>query len=199
MNYLAHLYLSGENEKVIVGNFIGDYVKGNKFLQFPGAIRNGIIMHRYIDTFTDKHPCVREAKQPLLQDYGLYAGIVIDLFYDHFLALNWRNYSHLSLREFSKYVHAVLLSHFVYLPARVQNFLPSLIQHRRLESYARKEGIFKSLELMSRYTSLPANSKAAMRILQTNYSFYEDNFSRFMQEIIDYVADEFKTEIKKPG
>lgn len=199
MNYLAHLYLSGKNEKILVGNFIGDYVKGNKFLQFPSAIRNGILMHRYIDTFTDNHPRFKEAKQPLLEDFGLYSGIVIDLFYDHFLALNWKKYSDIPLREFSKNVHAILLSHFVYLPARVQGFLPRLIQSRRLESYATQKGIYNSLDIMSRYTSLPANAKAAIQILKTNQPFFEKNFEEFMAEMIEYVEDEFKTEIKKPG
>lgn len=199
MNYLAHLYLSGDNEKIITGNFIGDYVKGKKFLQFPGGIRSGIIMHRYIDSFTDSHPKFREAKRLLLEDFGLYSGIVIDLFYDHFLALHWPVYSEYTLRDFTKKIHAVLISHFTYLPERVQGFLPSLIQSRRLESYATQDGIQQSLEIMSRYTSLPAKGNAAINTLKSNHAFFENNFHEFMHAIIEYVENEFKTGITKPG
>ena len=198
MNYLAHLYLSGNNEATMVGNFIGDYVKGKSYQDFPENIQKGILLHRQIDYFTDQHLKFREAKKLLNGDYGLYAGIVIDLFYDHFLAKNWNRYSEYSLREFAKYSHAVLLSHFRYLPNRVRGFLPFLIQNRRLESYAKTEGIQKSLEIMSRYTSLPENSVKAMEIMHSNNSFFEANFEAFMEETIDFVATEFEVEIKKP-
>ena len=198
MNYLAHLFLSGDNEATMVGNFIGDYVKGRSYREFPEEIQKGILLHRQIDSFTDQHARFREAKKLLNGDYGLYAGIVIDLFYDHFLAKNWHMYSSYSLREFSRYSHAVLLSYFRFLPAKVQGFLPFLVQNRRLESYAKASGIQKSLEVMSRYTSLPENSEKAMKIMQSNTSFFEANFEAFIKEIIDFVAAEFEVRIKKP-
>ena len=199
MNYLAHLYLSGDDEKIIVGNFIGDYVKGKNFNGFPSEIRKGILMHRKIDTFTDRHPRFREAKKLLQSEFRLYSAVVVDLFYDHLLAQNWYQYSPLTLRGFSKKIHDILLAHFDYLPSRVQGFLPSLIQNRRLESYATREGIQKSLEIMSRYTSLPANSVEAITILDQQFSFFQHNFALFMNDLIDYVEAEFETDIKKPG
>ncbi len=199
MNYLAHLYLSGDDEKVITGNFIGDYVKGKKYQTYPESIQKGILLHRQIDTFTDSHRNFREAKKLLVPHFGLYSGIVIDLFYDHFLAAGWSRYSHDSLREFSKKVHTVLQTHFLHLPARVQGFLPSLIQNRRLESYAKPEGIQKSLEIMSRYTTLPDQSKKAIEILQSNRSFFHENFSLFMKEMIVFVETEHQTTIQKPA
>lgn len=197
MNYLAHLYLSGENEKLITGNFIGDYVKGQKYLKFPVAIREGILLHRQIDSFTDSHSCFREVKKLLNPAFGLYSGIVTDMFYDHFLALNWADYADGTLRQFTKKVHAVLLSHFYYLPPRVQFFLPALIQSRRLESYQRQEGIQQSLDIMSRYTSLPDNSAKAMEIMRMNYGFLEENFAEFMKAIIDFVESGFGIVIRK--
>lgn len=196
MNYLAHLFLSGEDEATMVGNFIGDHVKGKSYQKFPANIQKGIILHRQIDFFTDRHPKFREAKKLLNGDYGLYSGIVIDLFYDHFLAKNWTRYSPVTLRQFAKFSHAVLLSHFRYLPKRVQGFLPFLIQHRRLESYAGTEGIQKSLEIMSRYTSLPENTRKAINVMQTNVLFFEDNFAEFMNEMIEFVTTEFDVRIK---
>jgi acyl carrier protein phosphodiesterase len=199
MNYLAHLYLSGDDEKIIVGNFVGDYIKGSNYKKFPPEIQKGIILHRQIDTFTDNHPKFLEAKQLLRNDFRLYSGIAVDLFYDYFLASSWNSFSEITLRQFSKNIHAILLSNFFYLPARVKGFLPFLIQNKRLESYASKAGIRQSLEIMSRYTSLPEKSREAITILKSNHSFFEENFTVFIKDIIEFVEDEFGIKIKKPG
>jgi acyl carrier protein phosphodiesterase len=198
MNYLAHLYLSGDDEETIVGNFIGDDVKGKSFEKYPEKIRKGILLHRHIDSFTDGHFQFREAKKLMAAEYGLYAGIVTDLFYDHLLAVHWNFYSEYTLRTFAKRIHAVLLSHFFHLPHRVKSFLPFLIQNRRLESYASASGIQQSLEIMSRYTSLPEKSEKAVEIMKQNYPFLEKNFSVFMNDIIGFVESEFGIVIKKP-
>ena len=199
MNYLAHLYLSGDDEKVITGNFIGDYVKGRNYLKYPGKIREGILLHRQIDSFTDAHPKFREVKKLFRPQFGLFSGIITDLIYDHLLAANWDNYASYSLRDFTKRIHSVLLSHFFYLPIRVQGFLPSLMKNRRLESYATKEGMMHTLKIMSRYTSLPENAPDAMEIMENNFEFLHENFEVFMMELIVFVKDEFGVEIERPG
>ena len=197
MNFLAHMYLSGKNEKLMIGNFIGDYVKGRKYEDYPLSIKQGILLHRQIDNFTDNHTNFRKAKKLLVLEYGLYSGVVIDLFYDHLLAQNWNNYSNVSLRQFTKWTHAVLLSNFSHLPKRVQGFHPLLIQNRRLESYATKDGIQKSLRTMSRYTSLPEKSVKAMEIMKSNQQFFDDNFAGFIKDMIDFVENNYDIEIKK--
>lgn len=199
MNYLGHLYLSGNDEKIIVGNFIGDYVKGKNKEKYPEKIREGIILHRQIDTFTDKHPKVSEAKQFFRKDYGLYSGIIVDFFYDHFLANNWNNYSEQTLRTFAKRMHAVLLSHFQILPSRVQGFLPFLIQNRRLESYASVDGIIQSVKIMSNYTSLPDKTDIAKQTLLEYYDFLAANFLDFMNDIIEFVAFSHNIIIQRPN
>jgi acyl carrier protein phosphodiesterase len=189
MNYLAHLFLSGSDEHVMVGNFIGDYVKGNTWNKFPENIKKGILMHRQIDSFTDSHPKFREAKTFFRDEFGLYSGIVIDLIYDHYLAKNWNKYSDLTLRTFAKRSHAVLLQNFMYLPVRVQSFLPFLIQHRRLESYASVNGIVQTLKIMSNYSSLPAKSDFVKETIQANNNFFEANFSEFITDLIKYTNE----------
>lgn len=189
MNYLAHLFLSGPDEQTMVGNFIGDYVKGNTWNKFPENIKKGILMHRQIDSFTDAHPKFSEAKTLFRSEFGLYSGIVIDLLYDHYLAKNWNEYSDLSLRTFTKRSHAVLLQNFMHLPVRVQSFLPFLIQHRRLESYASVNGIVQTLKIMSNYSSLPAKSDFVMQTVQTNNDFFEGNFRDFIGELIRYTKE----------
>ncbi len=199
MNYLAHLYLSGESDEIKLGNFIGDFVKGNKYQHYPEMVSYGIQLHRSIDSFTDNHPDVKECIQLLKPGYGRFSGVVMDIFFDHFLAANWKDYSTVTLRQFAKQAHSVFISNFMMLPLRVKQFLPFLIQHRRLESYAKKENLFHVLEIMSNRTSLPANSEWAMTMLHQEYDQFERLFRRFFAELMEYVEREFTVTISKPG
>ena len=199
MNYLAHLYLSGESDEIKLGNFIGDFVKGNKYQHYPEMVSYGIQLHRSIDSFTDNHPDVKECIQLLKPGYGRFSGVVMDIFFDHFLAANWKDYSTVTLRQFAKQSHSVFISNFMMLPLRVKQFLPFLIQHRRLESYAKKENLFHVLEIMSNRTSLPANSEWAMTMLHQEYDQFERLFRSFFAELMEYVEREFTVTISKPG
>ena len=199
MNYLAHLYLSGDDELLQVGNFIGDYIKGKQHEKFEPGIQKGILLHRQIDSFTDKHARIKEAAEPFRPGYGRYSGIVIDIIFDHFLASGWDNYSATSLRNFSKHAYAVLLSYFSILPKRVKLFLPFLIQHKRLESYARFEGLSESLEIMARRTSLPDKADFAMQVLHSNYSDLQNIFNSFFKELILFVEENYQIEMNKPA
>jgi len=198
MNFLAHLYLSGDSDEIKLGNFIGDFVKGNQYLQYPDRVAYGILLHRSIDSFTDSHPDVKECIKFLRPGYGRYSGIIVDVFFDHFLAANWNEYSVYTLRRFSKHAHAVFLSNFFLLPMRVKQFLPFLIQHKRLESYARRENLLNVFEIMSRRTSLPANSDWAMQILNQEYDQFDTLFRRFFAEMIEYVETDFGIRIARP-
>lgn len=190
MNFLAHLYLSGNDEKIITGNFIGDYVKGKNFLKYPGRIREGIILHRRIDTFTDSHNLFREVKRLFRHEFGLYSGVVTDLVFDHLLASKWNRYSNEPLSQFVHKVHRILIHHYFYLPPRVKGFLPVLIKNRRLESYAKAEGIRQSLEIMSRYTSLPPKAEEAIGIMQDESDAILNLFIPFMDELIAFSEQE---------
>ncbi len=198
MNYLAHIYLSGESDEIILGNFIGDYVKGNKYLNYPEEVAYGIRLHRSIDQFTDQHPDVRKCIDLVKPGYGRYAGIITDVFFDHFLAANWNDYSSHTLRQMAKHAHAVFLSNFRLLPFRVKQFLPFLIQHKRLESYAKRENLHQVLEIMSRRTSLPPKTDWAMQVLFQEYDQFEALFRSFFAEMIEYVETDFAIQISRP-
>lgn len=198
MNYLAHIYLSGDSDQIILGNFIGDYVKGNKYQNYPELVSYGIKMHRSIDFFTDNHPDVKEFNKILKPGYGRYSGIVSDIFFDHFLAANFQDYSAYTLRQFAKHAHKVFILNFGLLPLRVKQFLPFLIRHRRLESYASRENLFHVLEIMSRRTSLPGNSQWAIQLLDDEYPQFESLFRSFFAEMITFVETEFSVGISKP-
>ena len=198
MNFLAHLYLSGESDGIKTGNFIGDYVKGKRYEQYEGDIRKGILLHRAIDDFTDTNIHFREAKTLFKNHYGRYAGIVADVVFDHLLAGNWKDYSVYALSDFTRNAHAVLLSNFFRLPFRVKQFLPIMIRNKRLESYATPEGLETSLRIMADYTSLPAQSHQINELVSENRAYISGLFAVFMEEIVDFVETGHNIIILKP-
>ena len=118
MNFLAHIYLSGENKLVTIGNFVGDGVRGNKFKNYPKDVQIGIQLHREIDTFTDAHPIFRQSTKRLHKGYGHYSGVIVDIFYDHFLAKNWKVYSDVPLADYIQEFYKSLNENFIVLPPR---------------------------------------------------------------------------------
>jgi acyl carrier protein phosphodiesterase len=198
MNFLSHIYLSGESEEIKLGNFIGDFVKGRQFLKYPENVSKGILLHRQIDSFTDTHPIVRECIIKLRPGFGKYSGIVVDLFLDHLLAVNWHLYSFEKLSVFTKRFHAVLLSNFFLLPSQVKMFLPFLIQNKRLQSYSSFDGIEKTLSIMVQHTSLPSETKYAMKILEDEYLFFNNAFNQFFPEIISFIEKNGEYKIERP-
>ncbi|MCX6239691.1 MAG: ACP phosphodiesterase [Bacteroidia bacterium] len=198
MNYLSHIYLSGGSEEIKLGNFIGDFVKGQQFMKYPPNVAKGIILHRHIDSFTDSHNIVNECIVKLRPGFGKYSGIVIDIFFDHFLAVNWHHYSVEKLPSFTKRFHAVLLSNFFQLPSQVKMFLPFLIQNKRLQSYASFQGIEKTLRIMVQRTSLPSETEFAMKILEDEYQFFNKAFNQFFPEIISFVETKGDYKIERP-
>jgi acyl carrier protein phosphodiesterase len=198
MNYLSHIYLSGDSEEIQLGNFIGDFVKGQQFRKYPPDVAKGIMLHRQIDSFTDSHHIVRECIGKLRPGFGKYSGIVIDIFLDHFLAVNWHHFSFEKLPAFTKSFHAVLLANFFQLPTQVKMFLPFLIQNKRLQSYVSFEGIERTLRIMVSRTSLPAETEFAMQILTDEYAFFNKAFTEFFPEMILFVELSGDYKIARP-
>lgn len=193
MNYLGHIFLSGESELLMVGNFIGDYVKGKQYENYPEEVKAGILLHRSIDHFTDNNQHWKEIRDLLKPIYGRYAGVVADIFIDHFLAKNWDRYSSIQLGWFSKWAYAVFLRNFELLPHRVQGFMPYLIQHRRLQSYATIKGLDVSLRIMGFRTSLPEKTDNAISHLKTNYILYRQHAVAFLDEVQVFVNAALKS------
>ena len=159
----------------------------------------GILLHRQIDLFTDSHDSVKECIIKLRPGFGKYSGIVIDIFLDHFLAVNWHHYSHEKLPSFTKNFHAILLSNFFQLPSQVKVFLPFLIQNKRLQSYVSFEGIEKALSIMVSCTSLPSETEFAMKILEDDYDFFSQAFNHFFPEMINFVEEKGDFKIARPS
>jgi acyl carrier protein phosphodiesterase len=189
MNFLAHLYLSGNDADLMIGNFIADSVKGKSYVKFKPGIQKGILLHRKIDEFTDRHPITKELKSKMSLGYNKHSGIVIDIFYDHFLSINWDKFSSIPLDNFIESCHRNILRNIFILPSKIKAFLPFFIGKQRLKSYSRLDGIESVLKIMSKYTSLPSASDFAMEILQSNYAQFNNGFNLFFDEMIIMVNE----------
>ncbi|CAN5355611.1 acyl carrier protein phosphodiesterase [soil metagenome] len=187
MNFLAHLYLAGDSESLIIGNFIGDFVKGQLKDQFPPEIIKGISMHREIDFYTDNHPIVLESKIRLRSRYRHYSGVLVDIYYDHLLAVNWSTYSKVSLENFTQNKYALLMSKMEILPEKVKYMLPHMINDNWLLNYRNVEGIGRSLNGMARRTKFNSGLETGIFELMSNYSLFDQEFNAFFPELIEYV------------
>ena len=193
MNYLAHIYLSGDNTLTTLGNFFADGIKGKDYKKYPSDIQIGILLHRAIDTFTDAHPIVRQSTKRLHQKYGHYSGVIVDILYDHFLAKNWSQYSSEPLESYVEHFYDTLEEHFDILPSRIQRMMPYMISDNWLLSYASIDGIQKVLEGMNRRTKNRAQMYRAVEDLQEFYSDFESEFTIFFAELRSYSKEKLKT------
>ena len=195
MNVLAHIYLSGDSDEIIIGNYLGDYVKGKDYLNYPDQIRKGIIIHRHIDAFTDRHPVVHRSKLYFTRKYHKYSGVVTDILYDHFLTKEWNLFSRKPIESVTYNFYMAMVNNFEILPAKVKEMIPSFIINNWIESYQTIGGIRRVLKTLSRTTSLPNETRFAIRELKKNYGALEDDFLEFFPQLIDYVESEFGIEI----
>ncbi|PTX42579.1 acyl carrier protein phosphodiesterase [Christiangramia gaetbulicola] len=184
MNFLAHIYLSGDNDQIRIGNFMADSIKGKKYLKYPEDLQKGIVLHRAIDYYTDTHPVFRQSTQRLFSNYSHYSGIIVDIFYDHFLAANWENYSEVPLEKYTLDFYKLLNENFEVLPGRVKNFLPYMINDNWLLSYASIDGIEKVLSGMNRRTGRKSNMNEGTRELKKYYPEFKAEFENFFEDII---------------
>lgn len=183
MNFLAHIYLSGNNDMIKIGNFMADGIRGNDYLKFPDEIRKGIMLHREIDTFTDAHPIFRKSKHRLHERYGHYSGVIIDIFYDHFLAKNWETYSSIPLATYINTFYKLLDTNFKLLTLKTQKMLPSMVNQNWLLSYATVEGIGTILYQMDYRTKFKSKMQFATDELKLYYNDFENEFTLFFEEV----------------
>jgi len=190
MNFLAHIYLSGDNPKIMVGNFIGDFVKGrNLEEQFEPEIAKGIELHREIDLFTDTHPIVRESKKRLQPKYRHYAPVIVDVFYDYFLAKYWSDYHPDSLADFAAQSYQTILDFDSILPAEVKRLMPYMMKGNWLLNYSKLEGIEQALTGMSRRTKFDSKMNESVVELKEYHDDFKKEFDAFFPELKSRAED----------
>ncbi len=183
MNYLAHIYLSGTNDLLKIGNFMADSIKGNDYEKYAPEIKKGILLHRHIDSFTDSHPIYRRSKHRLHEKYGHYSGVIMDILYDHFLAKNWSKYSDEKLEDYANDFYQLLQDNYDILTERIKGMMPYMIARNWLVSYATIEGLEMILFQMDYKTKHRANMQEAIVELQDFYSEFESEFFLFFEEL----------------
>ncbi|MFN6039651.1 MAG: ACP phosphodiesterase, partial [Bacteroidota bacterium] len=146
MNYLAHLALSGNNEGVIIGNFIGDSLKGVKIENYSEEIKKGIKLHRFIDDFTDHHAIFIETKKIFSPIYDKYSAVLVDIFFDHFLATNFNLYHEVDLQKFSFNCYDLILKYYEILPEDAKRFYHYMKKYNILYEYKNLDSLKFVLE-----------------------------------------------------
>jgi acyl carrier protein phosphodiesterase len=186
MNFLAHIYLSNDNDLIKIGNFMADGIHGKHFDHFPLDIQKGIILHRAIDTFTDAHPIFRQSTKKLHKNYHHYAGVIVDIFYDHFLAKNWVVYSNENLEEYVERFYQSLQENKDFLTDRTKGLMPYMIEQNWILSYQTIEGINRILTQMDGRTKNKSNMRYATNELTEYYLEFEQEFTAFFEDIREY-------------
>lgn len=173
----------------MIGNFIADHIKGNQFKHYHEEIQKGIFLHREIDTFTDAHEIVRKSKRRLHERYRHYDGVIIDIFYDHFLAKNFSSYSNESLADFAANFYTLLDDNFHLLTPRFKMILPTLKSENWLLMYATVPGITHILYNMDRRTRLQSKMQFSVQELALYYTEFEVEFTQFFAEMEAFVKE----------
>jgi acyl carrier protein phosphodiesterase len=181
MNFLAHQYLSGSDQGLRLGNFIGDMVKGSKWKAFPKHIQKGVLLHRSIDDFTDHHPTVKSSAKLLHPYLGRYSAIATDIFFDHFLAKHWEDFSAITLHQFAQETYSLVDENISILPDKTAYMLGFMKNQDWLYNYQFITGIEKTMKGMSRRTE--------QHMLENSHEFLLKHYDEFHQNFFSFFPD----------
>ena len=186
MNYLAHLFLAGPEPEALLGALMGDFVKGVLDQRYPAAVTRALALHRRIDTFTDAHPVTAASRARISPERRRFAGIIVDLSYDHFLARHWDEHAREPLDAFTARVYALLEQHDALLPERLRSIAPRMAQADWLASYAQVESIHAALDRMSLRLKRENRLAGAGAELEANYAALEADFRAFFPDLVRF-------------
>ncbi len=190
MNYLAHFLLSNNNDGLIVGNYIADEIRGKDYLKYPEDIMKGVLLHRKIDDFTDRHPTVIKSKDRIREIHKKYTPVIVDVYYDYFLANNWRLYSQEELKPFTQNVYKTLFKNLKHIPSRSKVKLGFMANGDWLYNYKNIEGIEKALTGLSRRTKFENTMDRAHIELYELRNKFDEDFNIFFPELKEFTLDE---------
>ena len=192
MNWLAHLFLSEPEVEHRLGNLLADLVKGKARAALPPGIQRGIACHQAIDAFTDTHAIVQRSKRRIGEEHGRFAGILVDMFYDHFLARNWEQYASMPLEQFTAEIYQSFRGYAAAdLPEEARDLLARMSTTDLLGSYASLTGIAAALRRLSRRLEIRLGRTFALERatgeLEVHYSAFGQDFAAFFPELRAYV------------
>ncbi len=184
MNFLAHLFLSGDERSVQAGNLFGDEIKGRDYSYLPERVMAGVTLHRFIDSFTDEHKVNLAAKSFLYEDFGKYAGVALDIYYDHFLSVHWAEYTDLDLNEFARGVYTELEPFIPLFSPRAKTLFDSMRTYGWLSGYGEIDGMIKTFRGMSKLLPLQSGMNNAVAVLEKKYEVIEDAFTEYFPDLL---------------
>lgn len=188
MNFLGHLYVSGTDPLVITGNFMADSVKGRDLSRYAEGLQHGIRLHRTIDTYTDNHPLTLRGRERLRAHCGKYAGVALDVFYDHAIASRWDRLSAEPLPMYAQRMYALLTAHAHLMPAPTRHMLPYMVKGDWLTSYSTIGGIGRALAGLS--TRVPAGHvlAGAEAVLERYLDAFRDECLLFLTDLLHHIT-----------
>lgn len=184
MNYLAHFYLAFDNPDWLLGQFLGDYVKGKKYVEYPMSVQQGILLHRFIDYTTDNSTSTDEIRGLLRPELGRYSGIALDVYFDHFLAVNWNSYYNRPLEDFIQWSYSHLWALSSEMNNEMKTTLSYMMKYNWLERYKHQDGIERTLLEMSRRLPIGNSLGKAPETLRKQYAHIESAFFGFFPQLI---------------
>ena len=194
MNFLAHIYLSPPGEDAILGSLLGDFVKGpldrsDVKSRYGPEVTRAIALHRKIDSYTDAHPVVRMSRGRVSAHRRRFAGVMVDIFYDHFLAKYWEEFHHVPLARFTDDFYEILLRRHAELPERLQRMASSMVDLDWLGSYANVQSIDTTLNRMSQRLRRSNALLDSAEELVNNYTELEKDFRRFIPDVSAFARE----------
>lgn len=190
MNYIAHLYLADDHPLSLLGNFMGDFVKGKLEINYPDPVLEGIRLHRRIDAYTDRHVLVKACRGLIQKRLSRLSGVLVDIFYDHFLVKNWQHYHSEPFTQCVKQWYRDLRADPPFpLPDKLNFVLHTMVAQDWLGQYGHLDGVEDILQRVSRRISFPNELAHGMQCLHENYDRFDENFNAFFPQLIEYVQN----------
>lgn len=182
MNYLAHFYFCHQSPEHIAGSLLGDFVKGRDWQHYAESVQKAILFHRQIDSLTDQHEIIKKSRQRLPADFRRYSGIMLDMYYDHFLAQHWESYHHQPLQIFTQMVYQALEQQIDIMPEPARYTVEHMIRHDWLGSYQQPNGLQRAFDGLSRRLRRSNPLSESVHILHQHYTDLEQDFIHFMTD-----------------
>ncbi len=183
MNYLAHIFLSGDQAEILVGNFLGDLITNKEKQALPDAIKFGVDLHRRIDTYTDNHASVLRSVSRIRDLHGKYAPVVVDVLYDHLLSLNWDTFSTEKLEDFSSRSYGQILDHMEFIPERRRARVASMIEHDWLRHYGNLEALHGTFLRLKKRAKFQGNFELAVSGIVRQFEGLQADFLEFFPDL----------------
>ncbi|MBC7775730.1 MAG: DUF479 domain-containing protein [Phycisphaerae bacterium] len=192
MNHLAHCFLSFGDEDILLGNFIGDFVKGHTWQNYPEPVQRGILLHRSIDSYTDNHPLTDRSVHRIRPYAGRYAPPFVDILYDHLLALHWEKHTTEPFEAFAEKTYTQLENRASEMPPILQERLPKMLAGQFLHGYTQREGLEWVLHRFSKRITGSFDAQALADAFFSEIDAFSEDFNGFFPDLVAHAQQSLR-------